>query len=150
MQIICALLQANNHASNKSLKFFYRSDALPDAQPQLIASSLDPADPPSQTPTRSNQPFCHNALDSATDRQTDRQTDRTTKVRVTKPVPTSAYALLMTATWLIILITAVRRTVEDEGMHSPPQYIFYCRCAQWEIPSLVNPCSLLHDQDRQQ
>ena len=35
-------------------------------QSQLSASSLDPADPPTQTASRSSQPFCHNTLDIPT------------------------------------------------------------------------------------
>jgi len=32
-QIICTSRQTDNHDSTSSLKFFYRMDALPDAQP---------------------------------------------------------------------------------------------------------------------
>jgi len=32
MQVICTLLQADNHASTSLLKFCYKPDALPDAQ----------------------------------------------------------------------------------------------------------------------
>jgi len=35
MQIICTSLQADYHASISSLNFFYRLDALPDAQPTV-------------------------------------------------------------------------------------------------------------------
>jgi len=35
MQVICTLLQADNHASTSSLNFFYRPYALPDAQPTV-------------------------------------------------------------------------------------------------------------------
>jgi len=35
MQIICTLLQTDNHAIASSLNFCYRPDALPDAQPTV-------------------------------------------------------------------------------------------------------------------
>jgi len=35
MQIICTSLLTGNHASISSLKFFYRLDAVPDAQPTV-------------------------------------------------------------------------------------------------------------------
>jgi len=35
MQIICTSLQTDNHASTSPLKFSYRLDALPDAQPTV-------------------------------------------------------------------------------------------------------------------
>jgi len=40
----------------------------------ILASSLDPADPTSQTACRSDQPFFHNTLDRRTDRCDRRQT----------------------------------------------------------------------------
>jgi len=36
MQIICTLLQTDNHTSAPSLNFFKRPDALPDAQPTVL------------------------------------------------------------------------------------------------------------------
>jgi len=35
MQIICTLLQTNNHADTLLLNFFYKPDALPDAKPTV-------------------------------------------------------------------------------------------------------------------
>jgi len=35
MQVLCSLIQSDNHASSSSLKILYRPDALPDAQPTV-------------------------------------------------------------------------------------------------------------------
>jgi len=40
MQINCTSLQTDNHASTSSLKFFYRRDALPDAEPTALVKTL--------------------------------------------------------------------------------------------------------------
>jgi len=47
-----------------------------DNHPDLIHQSLDWPHSPSQTVSRSAQPFCHNTLCGLTDRQTYRPTDR--------------------------------------------------------------------------
>ena len=44
---------------------------LTDSQTPLPTSSVDPSDLPSQTASRSGQPFCHNPLDRQTDRPTE-------------------------------------------------------------------------------
>jgi len=36
MQISCTSLQTDNHAITSSLNFFYKLDALPDAQPTVL------------------------------------------------------------------------------------------------------------------
>jgi len=58
-------------APNSTPKWSFSFD---DHHPHLIHPSLGRLHSPSQTASRSNQPFCHNTLSRQTDRQTDQPT----------------------------------------------------------------------------
>ena len=93
-------------------KVIWEESRRPPPHARLLASSLDPADPPPQTASRPNQPFPQSIhwTDTKTHRQTDRQTHTHTHththrymVHVTRPVPIAAYALWIEATWLMMV-----------------------------------------------
>ena len=105
-------------------------------QTQRPASSLDPFEIPSQTPSTSDQPFCHNAQVRQTDRQTHTNSWRECSI-IYSPLYRERRGLIIRLMYIKLLeIDAVHAYIVGNERHS---WDVHKRCYAQHLSALLCP-----------